>query len=334
LRTLLFLFSIIALSAENQCIVCHKAESHYRGKGDVLKRWQSVKLATERTGHAWIPASEFKRFSRKFSAWDKPRESFYSALKTKALSEVAKVIRYDLEGYDNLARRLENDDRNVLEILQNPFHTLQLKTSQKKSYRTTIESRIRKVLLVFGGTRERLEGIFELMPLDYNNEAWRGEISLDRWGAKKVFSSGSFRINNLGELKNLSPHKGTADPLLQNCAWIFQRPKDLNIQPVSFERPIALETGRVLKQREMQARVILDDFSVTRDLSGVYMNVSYSLESAANDKQVRLLGGQGIAKLNLSGVLLSAHARLDLSVRAFGISLKANMEQWIDLVKP
>ena len=169
MRTFLFLFSIIWLSAANQCIVCHRAESHYLGKGDVLKRWQSVALATERTGHAWIPANEFRRFSRKFSAWDKPKESFYSTLKTKTLSEVAEVIRSDLEGYDNLAKRLENGDRSVLDILHNPFHNLQLPISQKQSYRTTIESRIQKVLLVFGGTRERMEGVFELIPLDYGD---------------------------------------------------------------------------------------------------------------------------------------------------------------------
>ena len=64
------------------------------------------------------------------------------------------------------------------------------------------------------------------------------------------------------------------------------------------------------------------------------MDVSYSLESAGNEQQVRLLGGKGIARVDLTGVLQSAHARLDLSVRAFGVSLKAKMEQWIELIKP
>ena len=159
-------------------------------------------------------------------------------------------------------------------------------------------------------------------------------MSLARWGSKNIVSSGDFSINTLGELKKLVREKDSTDPLLQNCAWIFQRPKDLNTQPVSFERPIALETGRVLKQREMQARVILDEFKVIRDFSGIYMDVRYSLESAANDKQVRLLGGAGVARLDLSGILLSASASLDLSVRAFGIALKARMEQWIELTKP
>ena len=69
-------------------------------------------------------------------------------------------MRTELNGYDHLANKLQNGDPSVLEVLTNPFHNLQLPLSQKQSYRTTIESRIQKVLLVFGGKRERLEGVF------------------------------------------------------------------------------------------------------------------------------------------------------------------------------
>ena len=156
MKLLLFLFSFISLSAQNQCIVCHKAESHYLGKGHVLKRWQSASSAVDRTGHAWIPVDEFKRFGRKFSAWEKQKESFYSSLGSKTVTEIVQLMRSELNAYDDLAEKLEKGDSSVLEVLKNPFHSLQLPISQKQSYRTTIESRIQKVLLVFGGKRERL----------------------------------------------------------------------------------------------------------------------------------------------------------------------------------
>ena len=68
-------------------------------------------------------------------------------------------MRSELNAYDHLADKLRKGDSSVLEVLKNPFHSLQLPLSQKQSYRTTIESRIQKVLLVFGGKRERLEGV-------------------------------------------------------------------------------------------------------------------------------------------------------------------------------
>ena len=82
---------------------------------------------------------------------------------------------------------------------------------------------------------------------------------------KKVQSSGQFSINKLGELIKLERALDSKDPLLQNCAWIFQRPSSLNMKPLMLERPIALETGRVLKQREMQARLILENFELVRE---------------------------------------------------------------------
>ena len=94
-------------------------------------------------------------------------------------------MRTELNGYDHLADKLQNGDTSVLEVLTNPFHNLQLPLSQKQSYRTTIDSRIQKVLLVFGGKRERLEGIFEMRPIKFENEMWSGQVTLDRWGVKK-----------------------------------------------------------------------------------------------------------------------------------------------------
>ena len=79
-----------------------------------------------------------------------------------------------------------------------------------------------------------------------------------------------------------------------------------------MERPIALETGRVLKQREMQARLIFETFVLVREAESIYMDVSYRLESAGNEQQVRLLGGKGIARVGITGVLQSAYAGLDL----------------------
>jgi len=320
-KLLLFLFSFISLSAQNQCIVCHKAESHYLGKGHVLKRWQSASSAVDRTGHAWIPVDEFKRFGRKFSAWEKQKESFYSSLGSKTVTEIVQLMRSELNAYEDLAEKLEKGDSSVLEVLKNPFHSLQLPISQKQSYRTTIESRIQKVLLVFGGKREHLEGVFEMTPMKFEDGMWSGQVTLDRWGTKKVQSSGEFSINKLGELIKLERALDSKDPLLQNCAWIFQRPNDLNLRPLMLERPIALETGRVLKQREMQARLTFDTFALVRESNKIYMDLSYSLASAGSGQQVRLLGGKGTARVDLGGVLQSAHAGLDLTVRAFGISL-------------
>ena len=334
MKLLIFLFSIVSLSAQNQCIVCHKAESHYLGKGHVLKRWQSAASAVDRTGHAWIPVDEFKRFGRKFSAWEKQKESFYSTLGSKTVTEIVQVMRSELNAYDHLADKLEKGDSSVLEVLKNPFHSLQLPLSQKQSYRTTIESRIQKVLLVFGGKRERLEGVFEMTPMKFEDGIWSGHVTLDRWGAKKVQSSGEFSINKLGELIKLERALNSKDPLLQNCAWIFQRPNDLNMSPLRLERPIALETGRVLKQREMQARLTFETFELIRESNKIYMDISYSLSSAGTGQQVRLIGGKGTARVDLSGILQTAHAELDLSVRAFGVSMKARMEQWIELFKP
>ena len=42
----------------------------------------------------------------------------------------------------------------------------------------------------------------------------------------------------------------------------FFRDRKSKYEALDFERPIALETGRVLKQREMQARLILETLSL------------------------------------------------------------------------
>ena len=115
-------------------------------------------------------------------------------------------------------------------MLKNPFHSLQLPLSQKQSYRTTIESRIQKVLLVFGGKRERLEGVFEMTPLKFEDGMWSGHVTLDRWGAKKVQSSGEFSINKLGELIKLERALNSKDPLLQKLCLDFSETKRLKYE--------------------------------------------------------------------------------------------------------
>ena len=328
---ILLLFILVNIVDSSQCIVCHKAESHYRGKGEVLKRWQSAVRSTEITGHAWIPKTEFKEFSRKFSAWLEPRESFYSSLNSKSLSQVARIIKEEIHGYDEIVDRLENNDVKALEILRNPFHQLELATSQNYTYSTTIESRIQKVLLVFGGTRERMQGVFNLNFNSVSDGIWSGKVSLDRWGKKSFNTVANMTINSYGELNSINQDRELEDPLLQNCAWIFQRPRDLNQSVISLKRPIALETGRVIKQRGLVASLVFDKISVSLENDAIFLNVVYSFDRNTTDSQIRVTGGQGTAKVNLAGVLTNAHAELELSVRAFGVSLKAWMEQWIDL---
>ena len=67
--------------------------------------------ATDRTGHAWIPVDQFKRFGRKFSAWEEQKESFYSGLSSKTVTEIVQVMKTELNGYDHLADKLQNGDR-------------------------------------------------------------------------------------------------------------------------------------------------------------------------------------------------------------------------------
>lgn len=334
MKILMFFLSILSLSADNQCTACHVHDSHYLGKGNVLKRWQSVARASERTGHAWIPAKEFKRYSRKFSAWEVPRKSFYDTIDSKSLNEVAATIRAELRGYEHVSQRLEQGDSRVLEILRNPFHTLQLPVSEKQSYRTTIESGIQKVLLIFGGTREKMEGVFELRPHEYKKTGWEGYVTLDRWSPKKVFSSGNFSINKSGELKWLVYESEVIDPLLQNCAWIFQRPMDLNSAELSLERPIALETGRIIDQKAVIAKLILTNYVAQFKNDKVVLDVAYTFEKKDEGDQIRVSGGQGVAQINLLGILESAHAELSLSIKAFGVTLDAWMEQTIDRTRP
>ena len=328
---ILLLFILVNIVDSSQCIVCHKSESHYRGKGEVLKRWQSAVRSTEITGHAWIPKTEFKEFSRKFSAWLEPRESFYSSLNSKSLSQVATIIKEEIRGYDEIVDRLKNNDVKALEVLKNPFHQLDLEMSQDYTYSTTIESRIQKVLLVFGGTRERMQGVFNLNFNSFSDGIWSGKVSLDRWGEKSFNTAANLIINSYGELNSINEGIELEDPLLHNCAWIFQRPRDLNQSVISLKRPIALETGRVINQKILLASLLLENYSVVVDNDAIFLDVKYSFDRNMLDSQIRVMGGKGTARINLAGILTSAHAELELSVRAFGVTLKAWMEQWIDL---
>ncbi len=327
------MLTIFSLWANSKCIVCHRGESHYLGKGEVLKRWQSTENSLDRTGHALIPAFEFKAFTRNFSAWSGGKKSFYSTMHSRPISTIAAVMREELHGYETLADELEKGNLEVLNVLKNPFHEMLLTSSEKKSYMTTIESGVQKVLLVFGGTQERMEGRFELEPLVRNEQYIEGRVRLNRWKPEEVASEGNFTLNRLGEVVALQWSPGSDDPLLQNCAWILQRPRDLSASPIEMERPIALETGRVIKQREMKTRLILDRLDFSRDQNGVFLDVSYQLEGAEERGQISILGGKGTARVNLRGILQSAHGRLELAVQAFGIRLKANMDQWIELEK-
>jgi len=347
---LMFFMNLVSW-AEESCLQCHFNNSHVLGKGAVLKDFSSVRSAVLRTGHFWIPREEFRAARMNFDAWKETEESsFYEAVKETLKQENAQEFKQSVQalnsrlkrqvkGFNRVSRALESENvviqKQGLKALLNPFYEIIPTQSQNYSFATTIKSSVQKVLLVFGGTTETMEGHFELQVQGLDQNKIQGTVGLNRWNPKKLKTSGSFEVNWYGELGKLDRKEDLFDPLLQNCAWILQRPNGFSNEPVTMIRPIALETGRVIKQEEMLAKVIVDpekDLKISFLDGEPYLRVGFEVVKAEDGGQIQIRGGEGNAKVNLSGGLERAHAVLALGVRAFGMTLRATMEQWIQKI--
>ena len=94
-------------------------------------------------------------------------------------------------------------------------------------------------------------------------------------------------------------------------------------------RPIGLETGKVLKQPEMEAQININDVRVERHSDQIELKVFYDFEPARSRGQLRIVGGNGTASVDLRGILLRADAELAISLRVFGVDLKGWLSQQI-----
>ena len=353
LFVVLMFFLHLVTWAEESCLQCHINNSHVLGKGEILKDYSSVRSAVLRTGHFWIPREEFRSARMNFDAWKETgQSSFYESAKqtlkqqsaqefTEAVQVLNARLKREVKGFDRVSKALESENaviqKQALKALLNPFYEIIPTESQNYSFATTIKSSVQKVLLVFGGTTETMEGHFELQVQSLDQNKIQGKVGLNRWNPKKLKTSGNFEVNWHGELGKLDRKEELFDPLLQNCAWILQRPSSFSSEPVIMIRPIALETGRVIKQEEMLAKVIVDpekDLKLSVLDGEPYLRVGFEVVRAEDGGQIQIRGGEGNAKINLAGGLERAHAVLALGVRAFGMTLRATMEQWIQKIDP
>lgn len=325
--------SSVLANAKNQCLVCHVNDSHYLGKGEILSRWASTNRSLERTGHFWFKPSDFRKLSKKFLAWSQPKKSFYLSLMEAEDSEQKKaslerILKSELSGYSSIGSQLKTDFKSARQILENPFHSLQFE-SKNLSYTTTITTRLQRILMVFGGSSEVRTAKFNLRINNSDSDTTKGLVQLTHLSPSTNTSEGLFEIDHWGNLIKLQRIGEKQDPFLRNCAWLFQRPQLIEALPLKMTRPIGLETGKVLKQPEMEAQININDVRVERHSDQIELKVFYDFEPARSRGQLRIVGGNGTASVDLRGILLRADAELAISLRVFGVDLKGWLSQQI-----
>lgn len=333
LALILYSSPLFATDRINQCAVCHINDSHFVGKGEILSRWASTAKSLERTGHYWFKPEEFKKLSKKFMAWSQPQKSFYQSLKNAENSEFEKEklstqLEAEIVGFSTIGDLLQTDFSSAQKILEYPFHALQLK-SKNLSYVTTVTTRLQKILMVFGGSSEVRNAKFNFLIDSSSNETFKGAVELQHLTPIEKTSAGLFEIDQMGNLLKLQREGQIEDPLLQNCAWLFQRPELATTLPLNMKRPIALETGKVLRQNEMIAQINIRDVQAQLHEGDIQLKVFYDFEPVHSGGQIKIIGGNGTASVDLMGILKDADAELAISLRVFGVDLKGWLTQQI-----